>query len=75
VTPSRPESSAAPRIYESVIKVNVTDLPEKRAQLIAEGIGYACALLMDEYGWSAERIEDVLERVTDEMYDQEAQRG
>jgi hypothetical protein len=68
-------SATERRVYESVIKVNVTDLPEKRAQLIAEGIGYACALLMDEYGWNADRIADVLERVTDEMYDQEAQRA
>jgi hypothetical protein len=37
------------------------DPPEKRAREIAEGIGYACALLHDEYGWSADKILGMLE--------------
>jgi hypothetical protein len=53
-------------LLEAVIKVRVDDPPERRARDIAEGIGYACALLMDEYGWTADAIADVLERATDE---------
>lgn len=53
------------RIYESIIKVVVSDPPEKRGREIAEGIGYACALLHDEYGWTAEQITDHLERICD----------
>ena len=64
----------APRVYESVIKVVVSDPPERRARDIADGIGYACALLMDEYGWSADRISDTLMAAQDEAYDQEARR-
>jgi hypothetical protein len=52
-------------IFESIIKVNVADEPARRARDIEEGIGYACALLHDEYGWSAKHITDVLERVID----------
>lgn len=59
--------NAAPVIYEAIIKVNVTDAPERRAQHIEEGIGYACALLHDEYGWSADRIEQMLEQAIDNM--------
>jgi hypothetical protein len=62
-------------MYEAVIKVRVEDPPERRAQDIAEGIGYACALLMDEYGWRADDIQDVLERVTDDVQDEEASRA
>jgi hypothetical protein len=60
--------------YEAIIKVNLSDDPEKRALGIAEGIGYACALLMDEYGWKADAIAEVLERTADDVYDEEAQR-
>lgn len=60
--------------YQAVIKINLSDPPERRAKDISEGIGYACALLMDEYGWSAERISDLLETVTDDLHDQESQR-
>jgi hypothetical protein len=63
------------RIYEAVIKVNRADEPARRARDICEGIGYACALLMDEYGMSAEAIADVLDRTADDIYDQEAQRA
>lgn len=66
----------APRpYYEAIIKVRSTDPAERRARDISEGIGYACALLMDEYGWTADAIQDVLERAIDETQDQEAQRG
>lgn len=60
--------------YESIIKVNPTDVAEKRARLIEEGLGYACTLLMDEYGRSADAIQDVLERVIDDIHDMEDQR-
>lgn len=60
--------------YEAVIKVRVDDPPERRARDISEGIGYACALLMDEYGWRADAIAQVLDRVTDAVFDEEAQR-
>lgn len=62
------------RVWEAVIKVDTADPPERRASDIADGIGYACALLLDEYGWSAEKIAGILERVTDEITDQEAMR-
>ena len=61
--------------WEAVIKVNVTDEPSRRARDIADGIGYACALLMDEYGWSADAIRELLERYTDDVADQEAMRA
>lgn len=64
-----------PSFYEAVIKVNRSDEAGRRARDICEGIGYACALLMDEYGMSAEAIAEVLERTTDDLYDQEAQRA
>lgn len=60
--------------WEAVIKVNVTDAPIRRARDIEEGIGYACALLMDEYDYTAAKIAEILERVTDAVADQEAQR-
>ena len=60
---------------EAVIKVNVTDTEANRARDIADGIGYACALLHDEYGWSADRIAELLERVTDDVADDEARRA
>lgn len=56
--------------YEAVIKVTVGDPPERRARDIADGLGYACALLMDEYGWAADAIADVLERIADEVQDE-----
>jgi hypothetical protein len=59
-------------VYESVIKVRLEDAPEKRARDIEEGIGYACALLMDEYERSAVQIEEVLSRAADDMYDEES---
>lgn len=69
------EHAAAPRlIYEAVIKVLVSDPPDKRSRDIAEGIGYACALLMDEYGWSADQIESAVQPYIDDAYDQEEQR-
>jgi hypothetical protein len=56
-------------MYEAVIKVRCDDPPATRARDIAEGIGYACALLHDEYGWPSERIADLLENVTTNVYD------
>ena len=53
--------STPPRYYESIIKVNPTDDPARRARHIEEGIGYACCLLHDEYGWSVAQIENMLE--------------
>ena len=61
-------------VYEAIIKVRVDDPPERRARDIEEGVGYACALLMDEYGWDAERIHSALDRVIDDVYEQEEQR-
>ncbi len=61
----------APRVFESIIKVEVSDPPKRRRRDIEDGIGYACALLMDEYGASAEQVQDVLERATDEAWDRE----
>lgn len=60
--------------YEAVIKVDRNDEPAKRARDIAEGLRYACALLQDEYGWTATAIDDVLQSVSDDLYDEEAQR-
>lgn len=54
-------TAAKPPLWEAIIKVNVHDAPEKRARHIEEGIGYACALLHDEYGLSGSQIIDVLE--------------
>lgn len=62
-------------LYEAVIKVDVKDEPRIRARDIAEGLGYACALLMDEYGWSATDIANRLEEVADDVWDEEARRG
>lgn len=68
---SESPSGDAPRVYEAVVKVLVSDPPSRRARDIEEGIGYACALLMDEYGWSADMVRDVLERTQDEAYDRD----
>lgn len=61
--------AAHPYVFEAVIKVLVSDPPEKRAREIAEGLGYACALLHDEYGWSVAAITDALERLIDNVQD------
>ena len=61
--------------YEAVIKVNRDDEPWKRGRDIADGLHYACALLMDEYEWTAEAIASELESITDEIYDEEARRA
>ena len=68
-------AATTPRYYQAIIKVCPTDPPEKQASDIADGFCYACALLMDEHGWSAGRIADLLERLTDEVYDEEAHRA
>ncbi len=57
--------------WRAIIEVNVTDEPHRQARDIEEGIVYACALLMDVYGWSAEQIRHMLERATDVAADQE----
>lgn len=64
---------SATRVYEAVIKVALSDPPERRARDISEGISYACSLLMDEYGWTADRIADSLTAARDETYDLETQ--
>jgi hypothetical protein len=61
--------------YAAVIKVNIGDQPERRARDIEIGIGYACALLMDEYSRSADEIENLLERVISDAHDEEARRA
>jgi len=43
-------------LYEAVIKVNREDTSAKRASDIADGIGYACALLLDEYEWEVDDV-------------------
>lgn len=68
-------AASVPRYFEAVIKVNPTDDPKVRARHIEEGIGYACALLLDEYGRTADEIARLLEAVTDDVADQEARRG
>lgn len=56
-------------VWEAVIKVDTTSEPARRASDIAEGIGYACALLRDEYGWRPSAITRVLNRVIDDVED------
>lgn len=58
-------------MFEAIIKVNVADDRNRRARDIEDGIGYACSLLMDEYGLTAEYIASMLERITDEVADEE----
>ncbi len=67
------EAATVP-LWEAIIKVNVRDEPWRRAQDIADGLGYACALLMDEYEWTAEGIVGELERVIDNVQDEWEQR-
>lgn len=67
--------TAAPRTFEAIIKVNPTDEPERRARDIENGIGYACALLADEYGRTADEIGRLLEQVTDDVQDDEIRRA
>lgn len=61
-------------VYEAVIKVNRADNENRRARDIAEGIGYAIALLQDEYGWTATDIENAVQPHLDDAYDREEQR-
>lgn len=56
-------------MYEAVIKVAVTDPPQKRARDIVEGFGYACALLKDEYGYDCDAIISALERTMNDVED------
>lgn len=67
---SQERVAAKPRYYQAIIKVCPTDPHKKQADDIADGIGYACVLLLDEHGWSADRIAEVLERVRDEVYEE-----
>jgi hypothetical protein len=62
-------------MFEAVIKINPSDPPERRARDIEEGIGYACTLLMDEYGYPAGAIENLLDRTVDAVYDEEESRA
>lgn len=56
-------------VWESIIKVAVDDPLQRRARDIAEGIGYACALLKDEYGWDVDAIVSLLERTMNDVED------
>ena len=60
-------------VWESIIKVDVADEPARRARDIEEGIGYACALLMDEYGRSGDDVQNLLERYIGDAQDNEEQ--
>ena len=62
-------SGATQRVYESIIKVLVSDPPQRRARDIAEGFGYACALLKDEYGWDVDAIVGLLEQTMSDVED------
>lgn len=72
--PEKRDVTAREFVYEAIIKVRVDDPPERRARDIEEGIGYAVALLMDEYDRAADEIADLLERAIDDAMDNEAQR-
>lgn len=68
-------NAARPPLWEAIIKVNVNDDPALRARDIADGIGYACALLKDEYGWDVDAIVGLLERTmndTEDSFDADA---
>jgi hypothetical protein len=60
--------------YEAIIKIRTLDPPETQKRHIIEGLSWACVLLHDEYGLSADEIAGVLERVTDDIYDDAARR-
>lgn len=66
---------SAPPYFEAIVKVNPTDDPARRVRDITEGIGYACALLMDEYGIDPDDIVVMLERVADDVQDEAASRA
>ena len=62
-------------VYESIIKVCVNDEPQQRARDIADGFGYACALLKDEYGWDVDAIVGLLDQTmsnVEDMFDNES---
>ena len=61
--------------YQAVIKIDLDAPRERQAADIEEGLHYACAILHDEYSVSANEIADLLERVTDSVYDDGAHRG
>lgn len=61
-------------MYEAIIKVRVEDDPAKRRRDIEEGFGYAVAILMDEYGATADEVQSLLEREIDNAHDNEASR-
>jgi hypothetical protein len=58
-------------VWESIVKVAPADPKAKRARDIADGIGYACALLVDEYGWTPDDIERRLDAIVNDAYDQQ----
>lgn len=62
-------------MFEAIIKVRLADAPEQRKRDIIEGLGYACALLHDEYELSADEIAGVLERIADDVADEAARRA
>jgi hypothetical protein len=61
--------------YEAVIKVACDDPADLRARDIEEGIGYACALLVDEYGRSANEIERLLQSIIWNVSDRDGRRN
>lgn len=55
-----------PMTWEAIIKVNRADDANKRGRDIHEGLSYACALLVDEYGWNSANVRDALEEIAAE---------
>jgi hypothetical protein len=47
-------------LYESLIKVDVTDDPSVRIRDIKEGLAYTAVMLIDEYGLSFDAVSDAL---------------
>lgn len=56
-------------VYESLIKVAVGDPQARRERDIIDGLSYTVVILIDEYGYSLTRIEDVLDGVRQEAED------
>ena len=60
-------------IYESLIKVNIADEPGRRASDIASGLAYAAVILIDEYQYTLDQVQDALDdarqSAEDEWYD------
>lgn len=61
--------------YESIIRVDLDNAPERRARDIVDGIAYACALLRDEYGQTADDVEWILQGIIDHVQEQNQVQG